>query len=198
LNVIRSVAERLRSRLLPCTVVVFERTLDPELFASADGAAGGIVFGVLKDVEQRGDLPPSLRELVRTRLRQERCFVARDGDRIVGWGFAAVPSDGKWPIGETRSEFSLPAPGVCLTGFVVVEPYRGRGIYRNLINYMISNYAREGERHAYIWCLDTNTPSFKAILSQSFHEIERHEFRFFGTRMLVSGIASEVAPPTGS
>lgn len=146
-----------------------------------------VTYGIL---ESGVSLPPDLVDLVSTREHGETCFVATVNGEIVGWGFAAVPTDNRWAIGETDTYLVLPKPGVCLTGYVVIESFRGRGIYRQLISYMLDHYAASGVSHAYIWCLVENTPSYKAIVSQGFSEIEIHR------RSLLAGSSVQEASPS--
>ncbi len=76
----------------------------------------------------------TLASLRRRLERGHRLYLARLGDDVVGWGWAATREGA---VGELGLAFAIPPRGRYLWDFVTLPAWRGRGIYPRVIQAML-------------------------------------------------------------
>ena len=81
-----------------------------------------------------------------TRVRLEsghRCFAARVGAAVAGYGWCATM---RAEIGELGLSLVLPKRNTYLWGFETLPPWRGQGVYSHLLQAVVRHTARVVER----------------------------------------------------
>lgn len=104
----------------------------------------------------------------------ETCHVLSVGGAVVGWGFAAVPPDARWLIGETGTVMTLPDGALLLTAFETLRGFRGRGVYSSLLSEIIKDYFATGGAEVFIGAVSDNMASRVAIEKIGFKQHETH------------------------
>lgn len=102
------------------------------------------------------------------------CYVLIIGDEVAGRGFAEVPEDGRWHIGETGTSLGIPPGSLLLTGFKTHHEFRRRGVYLSLMSHILAEFFARGGSEAYIGSLSINTPSRRAIEKLGFAVLAVH------------------------
>ncbi len=122
-------------------------------------------------------IPKLLIESVAAAPAEEWVHALAAGSEIVGWGMSASPQNG-WPITETESVLDVPKGDVVMTTFFVHPSWRNRGLYQALLQAMLAREGARADAHlsAWIWCLESNIASARAIRRVGFIESQRHVF----------------------
>jgi GNAT superfamily N-acetyltransferase len=111
---------------------------------------------------------------VRSHPPTETCHILSIDGAVVGLGFAAVPPDARWLIGETGTVLSLPRGALLLTAFETLRGSRGRGVYSSLLSEIIKDYFAKGGSEVFIGAVSDNTASRTAIEKIGFKRHETH------------------------
>lgn len=102
------------------------------------------------------------------------CYVLFIDNDVAGRGFAEVPEDGCWHIGETGTTLRFPAGSLLLTGFTTHREFRRRGVYISLMSQILAEFFARGGAEAYIGSLSINAPSRRAIEKLGFEAFAVH------------------------
>lgn len=111
----------------------------------------------------------------------EKTFIARHDGRIVGYGRIAYIRK------MTEPEFADVHEGGYLTGVVIDETIRRRGIATVLTRHRLGVIAEKGAREAFYFANSLNTPSIDLHERLGFRQIAEH-FRFPGASFSGGGI----------
>ncbi|HEY2025982.1 MAG TPA: hypothetical protein VGG78_03175, partial [Gemmatimonadaceae bacterium] len=122
------------------------------------------------------ELPSSVAVELRGAVPGQRLHWLAVNGRVASCGFSA-PSDGWWPLLETRSRIRVRPGEVCLTTFETFAPFRGRGFYAAVLTQILRERFGNGASAAYIWCAKENIASYRAIKRVGFQEVATHTYR---------------------
>lgn len=108
---------------------------------------------------------PEPHEVQRRFTAGSRCFVARIGDAIAGYGWV---SQGEERIGELERVIRMRPGEAYIWDCATLESFRRRGVYSALLTYIVTMLRREGLRRLWIGASTRNHPSLKGFANAGF------------------------------
>ncbi len=125
---------------------------------------------------------------VTERLAWSRCYAGWVDGRIVSYGWVSAVAT---PIGEIDSTIQ-PGPGEAyIWDCVTAVPYRGRGLYRRLLIFILRDLTRDQVQRVWIATVEENGPGRQGAQRAGFQPVLRIRYLRLGAwrRRWVRGVA---------
>lgn len=140
-----------------------EAPLSEVVFAEATVATAGMASALAQAMELAEP------EEIRRRLAAgSRCFVARVGDEISGYGWV---SRGVERIGELERSLRMQPDEAYIWDCATLPLYRRRGVYVALLRHMVSVLRADGVRRVWIGAARDNQPSLRGFARAGFQPV---------------------------
>lgn len=124
----------------------------------------------LLDAEQLAAAMGVSTEEVTARMAWSRCYAGRVEDQLVTMGWVSLVDT--W-IGEIDTTIRPAAGEAYIWDCRTSPPFRGRGLYRDLLTQIMLDLGRTGVRRVWIATLDRDSPGYRGVQRAGFHRVLR-------------------------